>query len=263
MERSKAALRLRLCAAALACRLSFRHSSRQYYAAKGFSPQTFLARFWLLSTCGTIRSTSSCGLVGNRYNSAVRRRILRSALLFAAAWVLAAAPSTLGTSVVAPSFETMVERADLIFSGQMIGQRCEWREIAGQRSIVTLVRFNVLAVHKGEPRNGVELQFLGGTVGDVSLDVAEIPKFKRGERVVLFVEGNGVNVSPLVGFYHGRFRVENDASGREVVMDRIGAIRDTAEIGAGAERARMAGRAMSHVDFTSKIREVAARRRKP
>ena len=55
-----------------------------------------------------------------------------------------------------------------------------------------------------------QLEFLGGTVGDLTMEVAGMPQFSSGQRSVLFV-GNTVRAaSPLVGFMHGRFRVERD-----------------------------------------------------
>ena len=112
----------------------------------------------------------------------------------------------------------LVSRAELIFTGQVVSQHSDWRNDNGQKSIVTLVSFSVQQVHKGTAGANITLQFLGGTVGDVTFDVAEIPKFKPGERVVLFVEGNGVNASPVVGFFHGKFSLQRDRTGRETVL---------------------------------------------
>lgn len=177
-------------------------------------------------------------------------------------WTLFMAPQVHATSVLAPNFDAMVGRAELIFSGRMTAQHCEWRLINGQRSIVTLVTFDVLSAHKGQPGRSIELQFLGGTMGDISLDVSEMPKFKPGERVVLFVEGNGVNASPLVGFYHGRFRLERDSAGREIVKDRNGPILHTSQIGRAGKSVSGPGEPLSHEEFASKIRESSGRRQK-
>lgn len=126
------------------------------------------------------------------------------------------------TSVLAPNFDALVNRADLIFSGRIVAQRAEWRGDNSQRSIVTLVSVAVQEVYKGKAESVVALQFLGGRIGDVSLDVAEVPKFQPGERVILFVEGNGVNASPLVGFFHGKFSLQRDPSGMETVRQHDG-----------------------------------------
>lgn len=161
------------------------------------------------------------------------------------------------TSVIAPSFDELVSRADLIFTGQVISQKSEWRNIDGQRSIVTLVQFGVEQVHKGRAGLTVKLQFLGGAIGAVTLDVSDMPKFTQGERVVLFVEKNSVNASPLIGFFHGKFLVYKDASGRDAVLKHNGqALVDVAELG----RSKRAGSdpiqsGLSHDEFAGKVRE--------
>ena len=53
------------------------------------------------------------------------------------------------TGVIAPTFDQLVKRADLIFTGQVLSRRAEWRDNGGQKSIVTLITFGVRAVHKG------------------------------------------------------------------------------------------------------------------
>jgi hypothetical protein len=170
-------------------------------------------------------------------------------------------PTVFATSVIAPDYETMVQQADLIFTGRMVSQHGEWREFAGKRSIVTIVKFEVLGVQKGHPGGSVELQFLGGTVGDTTLDVTAMPKFKKAERTVLFVQGNGVNASPVVGFYHGKFRVESDGQGQDFMTHPDGTpLTDISEIGKAHSR-RAGTRALSLSEFTSKVSETAKKRK--
>jgi hypothetical protein len=171
------------------------------------------------------------------------------------------APSARATSVIAPPFETLVDAAELIFSGQVISQRSEWRNIDGKKSIVTLITLGVQQVHKGRAGSIVTLQFLGGTIGHTSLDVAEMPHFKNGERVVLFVASNGTAVSPILGFFHGRFSVRKGADGRDEVVQHDGQpLIETAEIGrAKAKGATASQHGLSPEDFSRKIRERAAR----
>ena len=172
------------------------------------------------------------------------------------------APLLRATSVLPPRFEALVDEADVIFTGQVIAQRSEWRNRPGQKSIVTLVTFGVRSTHKGRTESTITLQFLGGTVGDVSLDVTEMPRFKTGERVLLFVEKNGTVACPLVGWEHGRFGVQADGPGKEMIFKHDGtALSDVVEIGAarGLAQARVAapvkaGAVLSHEEFTAKIR---------
>jgi hypothetical protein len=160
------------------------------------------------------------------------------------------------TTVVAPRFETLVDRAELIFTGQVLSQRAEWRNHNGERSIVTLVTFGLQQVHKGQAPPTVTLQFLGGALGNVRLEVADIPKFKVGERVMLFVEGNGSAISPVIGFFHGRFTLRKNAAGTdEVLMHNGDSLASVADIGRAKRLSPSTAPALSHESFAARIRE--------
>jgi hypothetical protein len=129
----------------------------------------------------------------------------------------------------------MVDRADLVFTGKVLNSRAEWRGVGTQQVIFTLVEFQTQEVLKGNAGKSVTLQFLGGTVGDTTLEVPDVPKFNAGERVLLFVEGNGVQFCPLVGVYHGKFGTRKDEqTGRDIVLMHDGKpLCDVSEIGTG------------------------------
>ncbi len=173
--------------------------------------------------------------------------------------LLLAAIPTNATTVIAPDFDSMVRRSELIFSGRVTSQRCEWRRDGGKPSIVTVVTFDVDKVHKGRAGAGIQLEFLGGTVGEVTMDVSSSPKFKNGGRLVLFVEARRGNASPLVGFHHGRFNIERDMlSGREMMTRHDGApLASVAEIGRAIPRRGAPAPAMTHEEFVGKVLETA------
>jgi len=189
--------------------------------------------------------------------------------LLATALAVCVPKAAFGTSVVTPDFATLVARADLIFTGAVTAQHSEWRRINGERSIVTLVSFDVAAVHKGRAGKSITLQFLGGAIGDVTFDVAAMPKFQPGERVVLFVEKNGENISPLIGVYHGRFSLRKDsATGRDIVFKHDGqplfAVAELGEHRVASKTLRTTqngetSKPMSHDDLITKVREQLTR----
>ncbi|HXT41041.1 MAG TPA: hypothetical protein VN887_13605, partial [Candidatus Angelobacter sp.] len=116
------------------------------------------------------------------------------AIFSAVAWLFLS--TAMATTVIPPTFEEMADRADLVFVGKAVGSRSEWRSVGADRAIFTLVEFETEQVLKGNAGKTVTLQFLGGTVGATTLDVGEVPRFNAGERVFLFVEGNGVQFCP-------------------------------------------------------------------
>ena len=171
------------------------------------------------------------------------------------------------TTVIPPTFEEMTDRADLVFVGKTISCRSEWRSMGTNRVIFTLVECEAHEVLKGNGIKSVTLQFLGGSLGEVTMEVSGVPKFNVGERVILFVEKNGIQFCPLVGVFHGKFGLRKDEkTGSDIVLMHDGKpLRDVAEIGAG-EDAQFGPRRqtitiptnrepLSADDFKAKVRE--------
>jgi hypothetical protein len=116
---------------------------------------------------------------------------------------------------------------------------------------------------KGRSAAQVRLEFLGGTVGDRTLTVAEVPQFSVGDRDILFINDVGRPASPIVGFFIGRFPIRVDAfTGREFVTTFDGhPLSDAADIGSApakslsAMRARSSGPALSVAAVETLIRQ--------
>jgi hypothetical protein len=167
------------------------------------------------------------------------------------------AGGVLATTVIPPSFDDLVSRAQTIFQGTVSDVRSEWTGEGGQRHIVSYVTFNVDDAIKGNPGAKVTLNMMGGTVGAETMEVTDAPKFKVGDRDVLFVENNGTQFIPLVGIMHGRFHIKKDETGRDVVLTNDGApLTDVNQLGKD-ERAATAGRAISTEEFKQAIQNKA------
>src|SRR4051812_19978013 len=137
-----------------------------------------------------------------------------------------------GTTVIPPSFDELVNRAEVIFQGSVTDVRSQWVGEGGQRHIVTYVTFKVEEAIKGTPGATYTMRMLGGTVDGQTMEVSDSPKFKKGDRDFLFVEHNGQQFIPLVGIMHGRFRVEHEQNGREIVATNRGEpLSDVASLG--------------------------------
>ena len=156
------------------------------------------------------------------------RRVVLLGLLL----VLLRPRAATSTVVIPPSFDELVARAQTIFVGEVIDRRAIWDSTTAGRAIVTQVSFKVDEVWKGSVGPMTRLEFLGGTIGDVTLDVDGVPRFAVGQRDVLFVSADVRAISPLVGFMFGRLRVNRDASGLDRVRGFDGrALASVAEIG--------------------------------
>ena len=153
--------------------------------------------------------------------------------------------AALATTVIPPSFDDLVGRAEMIFQGTVTGVRSEWTGEGAQRHIMSYVTVKVEEPIKGNPGTSVTLRMLGGTVGAETMEVADAPKFKVGDRDILFVENNGTQFIPLVGIMHGRFRVKKDEAGHDAVFTNEGSpLSDVTQLGK-SEGAPSAGHAMS------------------
>ncbi|PYJ09279.1 MAG: hypothetical protein DMF06_10515 [Verrucomicrobia bacterium] len=169
-----------------------------------------------------------------------------------------AASSAQATTVIAPTFDQLVGDAELIFQGTVIEARSEWISQGAEREMVTYVTFDIKDAIKGAPGSNYTIRMLGGTIAGETREVADAPRFKAGDRDVVFVEHNGTQFIPLVGIMHGRFHVQTDASGRDVIAKDNGAsVGDVTKLGHD-ERAAAAGPAISLSDFKSAIRQKLA-----
>jgi hypothetical protein len=121
------------------------------------------------------------------------------------------------TTVIPPTFASLVSSANTIFVGEVMDVRAEWTATSQGRAIKTYVTFKVEDVWKGAVGTVTQLEFLGGTIGETTMEVVGMPTFREGQRSVLYVSGVVRAASPLVGFYHGRMRIEKDPYG----VDRV------------------------------------------
>jgi hypothetical protein len=92
-----------------------------------------------------------------------------------------------------------------------------------QKTIHTFVTFDDLQMLGGRyDQPSLTLQLEGGRVGDHGLFIDGTPDFQPEQRVLMFVQGNGRDVVPLVGWSQGLFRLANDTQGAQVVSDAEG-----------------------------------------
>jgi hypothetical protein len=182
--------------------------------------------------------------------------ILPAAVLLCA---LLAAGRAGSTTVVAMTFDELLAGAEEVFVGQVVDLRSNWEETRSGRAIVTLVTFRVDRVLKGRLGPQTALEFLGGTIGEDTFEVAGVPRFRLGDRDVLFVSGAVRAVSPIVGMMQGRFRVIRDPDrGVDMVRTYGGdAIASLDEIGRPPVAGRM--RTLSPMTLDQFVARVAER----
>src|SRR5436853_5520041 len=82
------------------------------------------------------------------------------------------------TTVIPPTFDQLVEQAELIFQGTVTDVRSVWEGEGAQRHIDTYITFQTQDSLKGNVDASYTIRLLGGTVGDETMEVTDAPKFK-------------------------------------------------------------------------------------
>jgi hypothetical protein len=184
-------------------------------------------------------------------------KLLRS--LFFLSCLLLALPASRATTVIPPTFDELVGEAETIFEGTVTAMRSEWTGQGADRHIVTYVTFKIEDAIKGVPGADYTIRMLGGTVDGQTMEVTDAPRFKVGDRDILFVQNNGTQFIPLVGIMHGRFHVQADAGGanEKIAKDNGATVADLAKLGQD-ERAAVSGTALSKAEFKAAIRQKMA-----
>lgn len=137
----------------------------------------------------------------------LRRRV--GCVAIWAAVLLASFPAH-STVIVEKSFDDLTAEADLIFVGTVTGLRSRWVD-EEQSAIETIVTFTVEEALLGDLGKEESLRFSGGEVDGLREQIAGVPRFVVGERVVLFAR-RARSTSPVVGFHQGCFRVVDGAA---------------------------------------------------
>jgi hypothetical protein len=160
-----------------------------------------------------------------------RRRLTCLSMLLAAA---VAASSAHALSIDRVSTKDLAAQSELIFIGTVISVDYRNSDVEGPQHASlphTFVTFQIERTFKGRSEAGdlVTLRFQGGPNGKGRiLTVPGIPLFDVGERELLFVQGNGQALCPLVGWYQGRVRLIDGQAysddGREAFLDAAGAL---------------------------------------
>ncbi|MBE7540390.1 MAG: hypothetical protein HS122_18530 [Opitutaceae bacterium] len=128
-------------------------------------------------------------------------------------------PSARAVSVIPPDFPELVAESTQIARVRIVEISVRWDQSAHGPVIHTYVKAETIRTLKGAGQATINLRLLGGRVGDVSMQVADMPEFEVGRTYILFIAGNNQSFCPLVGVMHGSYPLEIDAaSGMERVV---------------------------------------------
>ena len=115
------------------------------------------------------------------------------------------------TTVKRLSLEQMVRGSHRIILGHRVSQQIYWNK--NRTRIHTATRFAVTEDLKGESRGAATVVTVGGTIGELTLDVSGTPQFRESEEVLLFLGAGKGDYWILMGLSQGMFRIAPDARG--------------------------------------------------
>lgn len=177
-------------------------------------------------------------------------------------------PAARGTTVVPPEFTALVAESDYVVRAVVKSIGVEAKTKPGRRPVLfSLIELEVRQVIHGRPPSPLVLQVLGGKRGDQEMYIAGAPRFAPGDEAIFFVQGNGVQIFPLVRLMHGLYPVCREAAtGREFVARSNGEpLHSPQEVSQPlpAERRNLArpvegtGAALTPEEFVARIQQAA------
>lgn len=140
-----------------------------------------------------------------------RRRFLW--VLFLGGLVLIAVVAS-ATTLSRLKLDDLAQESTAVARLRCLGAKSLWE----QGEIWTETKFEVLEREKGVLPGIVTVRLLGGNLGHLHSRVDEVPAFREGEEVYLFLWGGAGQPYQVLGWSQGTFRIaRNPRSGLEVV----------------------------------------------
>jgi hypothetical protein len=181
-----------------------------------------------------------------------------------AAFFLCLVAGAKATTVVAPEFADLVNQADFIVRAVVKSVTSDYAA-PGSHKIVTKVELEVREVIAGTPTQPLILTMLGGKVGNNEMVLEGAPQFHVGDEDILFVQGNGKQIFPLVALMHGRYPIQREPdTGREYMtrsdktplQDTVEVSRSMSELTAGERESKIknTAQALTPAQFIQQIK---------
>jgi hypothetical protein len=146
-----------------------------------------------------------------KMNYVQRRRFLWILFLGGLALLAVAASATTLSRL---RLEDLAQQSTAVARLRCLGASSQWE----QGEIWTETRFEVLQREKGALPGIVTVRLLGGHVGHLHSQVDEVPSFRTGEEVYLFLWAREGEPYQVLGWSQGTFRISrNSQSGLEMV----------------------------------------------
>lgn len=126
-------------------------------------------------------------------------------------------PENAQAMLLKKDLETLATEAQVIMNGKVTTLQSVWKD----KKIYTYVTVSVQDFFKGDGGKEVVIKVPGGTVGEITCCVSDMPAFKKGEEIFAFLRGKG-EYYEIVGAQQGKYTVQKDkVMGLDVTVNNI------------------------------------------
>lgn len=133
-------------------------------------------------------------------------------VLLASALAAPAAASTF----LALTTDELTAQADAVVRGTVVAVRSFWNE--EHTAILTEADLEIESALLGDTWGTVTLRTFGGKVGRYVIQAHGFPTFRRGERLLVFLEPEQDGARRVLGYQQGEYRIRQDAQGRQIAV---------------------------------------------
>jgi hypothetical protein len=115
------------------------------------------------------------------------------------------------------TLDQLVEHSTNIIVGRCAATESVWN--SDRTQIVTVAHYDVAEDLQGELTGSVDVEALGGEVGEVGMYVPGMPSFSPGHDDVLFLAARSDGRFEVVGMAQGQFRISFPSASAAPVVD--------------------------------------------
>jgi hypothetical protein len=135
------------------------------------------------------------------------------------ALALALAPNAQASTFLRVSGEELAAKAEAVVQGRVLEVSSFWNREG--TVILTEATLEVEDTVLGQDRSHLRLVTFGGQVGDMVIEAHGFPTFKKGQRLLLFLDkarASEDGAHRILGYRQGEFEIRIDKLGREIAV---------------------------------------------
>lgn len=158
------------------------------------------------------------------YRNQIIPRALISFLLIIAISCIYTLQQASATVVLSLTLQELVQQADQIVLGECEKMTSAWDD-ERKRIFTQVTVLTEQCLKGGECPPRIRIRTLGGTVGNIAMNVTGTSRFHEGERVFLFLKGSSGRFYQVLGLSQGKFSILSRGSRSFVRRDMSGLTR--------------------------------------